>query len=165
VHRSHLAKKQGFASTPMVFTLAAIDITGGSNQPAFARPRRRMPRRRRRSIAVGGSSLFQPFVDCHTISTRGSTFGGRKPNPDGSFPVALTAVGEDRKARWTADDVERRMEFLARLRLCAWHQGAFAHIWIPVPPQEDISWPVSRLGQEALERPVRAFRRMSLLHR
>lgn len=47
----------------------------------------------------------------------------RRPNPDGSFIGALTAVMADRAAHWTADDVERRMEFSLR---CAYAHGTAA---------------------------------------
>nr|MBA3449475.1 cytosine deaminase [Pseudaminobacter sp.] len=71
----------------------------------------------------------------------------RKPNPDGSFPGALTATGEDRAARWSAEDVARRMDFSLR---CAYAHGAAAmrtHI-DSVPPQDKISWPVFEAMRE-----------------
>ena len=91
-------------------------------------------------IALKGSIVLPCFVDCHTHIDKGHIWP-RKPNPDGSFPGALNAVGEDRRANWSADDVARRMEFSLA---CAYAHGTKAlrtHL-DSVAPQEDISWPV-----------------------
>jgi cytosine deaminase len=97
------------------------------------------PKPRQQSTARGGIA-FPAFVDCHTHIDKGHIWA-RKPNPDGSFPGALNAVGEDRAARWSAEDVDRRMEFSLA---CAYAHGTRAlrtHL-DSVSPQEDISWPV-----------------------
>ena len=137
LHRSHLPAPEGFAFDTEGFASAALDITDGSI--AEIRPAN--------SVAEGsaivdcrGGIAFPSFVDCHTHIDKGHIWT-RKPNPDGSFPGALNAVGEDRAARWSAEDVERRMEFSLA---CAYAHGTRAlrtHL-DSVPPQEDISWPV-----------------------
>lgn len=93
------------------------------------------------SDAQSGARIVSPcFVDCHTHLDKGHIWA-RSPNPDGSFAGALETVGSDRKANWSADDVETRMEFALK---CAYAYGTKAirtHI-DSLPPQEDISWPV-----------------------
>ena len=92
------------------------------------------------SIDLGGRIVFPAFVDCHTHIDKGHIWP-RMPNPDGTFPSALDAVGRDRVARWNAADVERRMEFSLR---CAYAHGTAAlrtHL-DSLSPQETISWPV-----------------------
>jgi cytosine/creatinine deaminase len=92
------------------------------------------------SIDLGGRVVFPAFVDCHTHIDKGHIWP-RMPNPDGTFPSALDAVGRDRVARWNATDVERRMEFSLR---CAYAHGTAAlrtHL-DSLSPQETISWPV-----------------------
>lgn len=84
--------------------------------------------------------VFPAFVDCHTHLDKGHIWP-RKPNPDGSFPGALTAVGEDRENRWSAGDVATRMDFALR---CAYAHGTKAirtHL-DSIAPQEETSWPV-----------------------
>ncbi|MEM5472816.1 cytosine deaminase [Hoeflea sp. AS60] len=137
LHRAHLAQTEGMVFDTEGFGLAEVDIadgtitgirTPGSNQAGAD------------TVDCHGGIVFPAFVDCHTHIDKGHIWG-RKPNPNGSFPGALTAVGEDRKARWSAEDVERRMEFSLN---CAYAHGTKAlrtHL-DSVPPQEDISWPV-----------------------
>ncbi|MEM1377134.1 MAG: cytosine deaminase [Pseudomonadota bacterium] len=79
-------------------------------------------------------------IDCHTHLDKGHIWL-RSPNPDGSFMGALTTVGDDRLASWSAEDVEARMEFGLK---CAYAYGTKAirtHIDSPAP-QHEISWPV-----------------------
>jgi cytosine deaminase len=80
------------------------------------------------------------FVDCHTHLDKGHIWP-RRPNPDGSFMGALTSVGQDREANWSAEDVAARMDFALR--------SAFAHGTAAIRthldslgPQIGISWPV-----------------------
>lgn len=81
--------------------------------------------------------VFPGFVDAHTHLDKGHIWP-RKSNPDGSFPGALNAVGEDRAANWSATDVERRVEFGLR--------AAYAHGTVAIRThldsvggQEDVS--------------------------
>jgi len=89
---------------------------------------------------LSGRMVLPCFVDCHTHIDKGHIWP-RTPNPDGAFMSALDAAGRDRVARWSAHDVERRMEFALR---CAYAHGTAAlrtHL-DSLPPQETISWPV-----------------------
>ncbi|WP_315923599.1 cytosine deaminase [Mesorhizobium sp. SP-1A] len=87
-----------------------------------------------------GRIVLPCFVDCHTHIDKGHIWP-RSPNPDGSFMGALGANAADRRARWSAEDVARRMDFSLR---CAYAHGTRAlrtHIDSDAP-QEEISWPV-----------------------
>jgi cytosine/creatinine deaminase len=66
--------------------------------------------------------VLPAFVDMHTHLDKGHIWP-RSPNPDGTFMGALTTVGADRAARWTAADVAARMEFSLR---CAYAHGTRA---------------------------------------
>jgi cytosine deaminase len=137
LHRSHLEKTGGFAFDRDGFALAAIDISAGAItaiEPAGQRADNA------EAIDCRGAIAFPAFVDCHTHIDKGHIWG-RNPNLDGSFSGALTAVVADRLANWSAEDVERRMEFSLA---CAYAHGTKAlrtHL-DSAPPQEDISWPV-----------------------
>jgi cytosine deaminase len=88
-------------------------------------------------------SLVLPgLVDCHTHLDKGHIWP-RRPNPTGDHPAAARASAEDRVARWTADDVRRRMEFGL--------ETAFAHGVVAIrthldslAPQAGISFPLFR---------------------
>ncbi|MBE3637738.1 cytosine deaminase [Mangrovicoccus algicola] len=93
-----------------------------------------------KAVEMGGAMVFPCFIDMHTHLDKGHIWP-RSPNPDGTFMGALTTVGRDRVARWSAGDVRRRMEFSLR---CAWAHGTRAirtHL-DSLPPQDEISWPV-----------------------
>ncbi|MEM9269573.1 MAG: amidohydrolase family protein, partial [Pseudomonadota bacterium] len=94
------------------------------------------------AIDMGGRMVLPAFVDMHTHLDKGHIWA-RSPNPDGTFLGALSTVGEDRVARWTAQDVRTRMEFALR---CAYAHGTRAirtHL-DSIPPQAEISFPVFR---------------------
>ncbi len=89
------------------------------------------------AVDLKSGVIFPGFVDAHTHLDKGHIWP-RKNNPDGSFPGALNAVGEDRSANWSASDVERRMDFGLR--------AAYAHGTVAIRThldsvggQEDIS--------------------------
>ncbi|MBC7280449.1 cytosine deaminase [Hoeflea sp.] len=137
LHRAHVAGVEGLTFDSDGFALADLDIAGGKitamRQIGAASPAGS-------AIDCLGGIAFPAFVDCHTHIDKGHIWP-RSPNPDGSFPGALDAVGADRRANWSADDVERRMEFSLA---CAYAHGTKAlrtHL-DSVTPQEDISWPV-----------------------
>ncbi|RUX98630.1 cytosine deaminase, partial [Mesorhizobium sp. M7A.F.Ca.CA.004.04.1.1] len=99
------------------------------------------------AIDLAGRIILPCFVDCHTHIDKGHIWP-RKPNPDGTFMGALNAAGADRVARWSAEDLARRMDFSLR---CAYAHGTRAlrtHI-DSVAPQEEISWPVFETMREA----------------
>ncbi len=90
--------------------------------------------------------MLPAFVDIHTHLDKGHIWP-RKPNPDGSWMGALLAVHDDREARWSARDVERRMDFSLR---CAYAHGTAAirtHL-DSVPPQQEITWDVFDVVRE-----------------
>jgi cytosine deaminase len=92
------------------------------------------------AIDLKGGLMWPGFVDIHTHLDKGHIWP-RSPNPDGSFLGAATSTATDRKARWTAEDVQARMEFGLH---CSWAQGTVAvrtHI-DSLAPQAEISWPV-----------------------
>ena len=98
------------------------------------------------SIDMAGAMVFPAFVDMHTHLDKGHIWA-RSPNPDGTFMGALTTVGDDREANWSAGDVRRRMDFALR---CAWAHGTGAvrtHL-DSIPPQDGITWPVFREVRE-----------------
>ncbi|MEP3279311.1 MAG: cytosine deaminase [Stappiaceae bacterium] len=91
-------------------------------------------------VDMDGGMVWPTLVDMHTHLDKGHIWP-RKPNPDGTFDGALTAVGEDRGENWTAEDVRARMDFSLR---CAFAHGTGAirtHL-DSIPPQDSISWPV-----------------------
>lgn len=97
-------------------------------------------------VDLKGAMVFPCFVDMHTHLDKGHIWP-RKPNPDGTFMGALTSVGADRMAHWSAEDVRRRMEFALR---CAYSHGTRAlrtHL-DSIPPQDQITWPVFREMRE-----------------
>ena len=119
------------------FALADIAVAEGKVTGIAARGEKPPPPR---AVELGGRIVLPAFVDCHTHIDKGHIWP-RKPNPDGSFMGALNAAGEDRVARWSADDVARRMEFSLR---CAYAHGTKAlrtHL-DSIAPQDAISWPV-----------------------
>jgi len=102
------------AGTPALDAVPALDLDGG-----IALPR---------------------LVDAHTHLDKGHIWP-RRPNPDGSFMGALSAVAADREANWSAGDVRARMEFGLR---CAYAHGTAAirtHL-DSLGKQIGISWPV-----------------------
>ncbi len=91
-------------------------------------------------VDMKGAMLFPTFTDMHTHLDKGHIWP-RAANPDGTFLGALTTVGADRTANWTAEDVATRMEFSLQ---CAYAHGTSAvrtHL-DAIPPQDAISFPV-----------------------
>ena len=61
-------------------------------------------------VDMAGAMVFPCFVDMHTHLDKGHIWP-RAANPDGTFMGALTTVGADRAANWSAPDVRARMTF------------------------------------------------------
>ena len=125
------------------FALADIAVVDGKISSITARGRSNSPAG---ALDLGGRIVVPCFVDCHTHIDKGHIWP-RKPNPDGTFMGALNATGADRVARWSAEDVARRMDFSLR---CAYAHGTRAlrtHL-DSVAPQEEISWPVFETVRE-----------------
>ncbi|HTV70454.1 MAG TPA: cytosine deaminase [Rhizobiaceae bacterium] len=92
------------------------------------------------AVDLAGRIVLPCFVDCHTHLDKGHIWS-RTPNPDGSFMGALNATGADRAARWSANDVARRMDFSLRTAYAHGTRAIRTHL-DSVAPQEIISWPV-----------------------
>lgn len=91
-------------------------------------------------IDMKRAMAFPCFVDMHTHLDKGHIWP-RAANPDGSFMGALTTVGADRSANWTAADVAARMDFSLRAAYAHGTSAIRTHI-DSLPPQDAISWPV-----------------------
>jgi len=98
------------------------------------------------AIDLAGRIVLPCLVDCHTHIDKGHIWP-RKPNPDGTFMGALNATGADRTARWSAEDVARRMDFSLRSAYAHGTRAVRTHL-DSVPPQEEISWPVFEAVRE-----------------
>ncbi len=98
------------------------------------------------AIDLAGRIVLPCFVDCHTHIDKGHIWP-RKPNPDGTFMGALNATGADRTARWSAEDVARRMDFSLRSAYAHGTKALRTHL-DSVAPQEEISWPVFETMRE-----------------
>jgi cytosine deaminase len=92
------------------------------------------------SADLARGQLWPCLIDVHTHLDKGHTWE-RAQNRDGTFDGAIRAVSADRTARWSAEDVRRRMEFGIR---CSWAHGTKAvrtHL-DSFAPQGAITWPV-----------------------
>ncbi|MEJ8473166.1 cytosine deaminase [Roseibium algae] len=92
------------------------------------------------SFNLDGGMVLPALVDMHTHLDKGHIWP-RQPNQTGTFDGALDAVGADRIASWTAEDLRERMQFGLR---CAYAYGTSVirtHI-DSIPPQDAITWPV-----------------------
>ncbi|TIW22110.1 MAG: cytosine deaminase [Mesorhizobium sp.] len=125
------------------FAIADIAVTDGRISSIAARGKSKAPAD---AIDLGGRIVLPCFVDCHTHIDKGHIWP-RKPNPDGTFMGALNATGTDRAARWSAEDVARRMDFSLRSAYAHGTRALRTHL-DSVAPQEEISWPVFETMQE-----------------
>ncbi|KAA3449167.1 cytosine deaminase [Mesorhizobium sp. SARCC-RB16n] len=144
--RLHASLSPGLAATfnRDGFALADITVDDGKISSIAAHAASRVPAG---AIDLGGRIVLPCFVDCHTHIDKGHIWP-RKPNPDGTFIGALNATGADRVARWSADDVARRMDFSLRSAYAHGTRALRTHI-DSVAPQEEISWPVFETMREA----------------
>jgi len=125
------------------FALADITVTDGKISSIAAHGRSKAPAD---AVDLAGRIVIPCFVDCHTHIDKGHIWP-RKPNPDGTFMGALNATGADRAARWSAEDVARRMDFSLRSAYAHGTRAVRTHL-DSVPPQEEISWPVFETMRE-----------------
>ncbi|UVK47660.1 cytosine deaminase [Mesorhizobium sp. AR07] len=126
------------------FALANIAVADGRVSSITAHGRSKAPVE---AIDFGGRIILPCFVDCHTHIDKGHIWP-RKPNPDGTFMGALNAAGADRVARWSAEDLARRMDFSLRSAYAHGTRALRTHL-DSVAPQEEISWPVFETMREA----------------
>ena len=111
------------------------------------------------SVDPGGGQLWPCLIDVHTHLDKGHTWE-RAENRDGTFDGAIRAVSADRAARWSADDVRRRMEFGIR---CSWAHGTKAvrtHL-DSFATQAAVTWPVFEALRKGVGRPGRAPGRLA----
>jgi cytosine deaminase len=92
------------------------------------------------AVDLAGRIVLPAFVDCHTHIDKGHIWP-RAPNPDGTFASALTTTIQDTKARWTARDLARRMDFSLRSAYAHGTKALRTHLDSDAP-QDAISWPV-----------------------
>ncbi|TIT99984.1 MAG: cytosine deaminase, partial [Mesorhizobium sp.] len=143
--RLHRSLTPGLAAAfdPDGFALADVTVANGkiadlaAHDRAVAQPS---------AIDLSGRIVLPCFVDCHTHIDKGHIWP-RKPNPDGTFMGALNAAGADRAARWSAEDVARRMDFSLRSAYAHGTKALRTHL-DSVAPQEEISWPVFETMRE-----------------
>jgi cytosine deaminase len=93
-------------------------------------------------VPLDGGQVWPCFVDLHTHLDKGHTWQ-RAPNPDGTFASAIRTVAADRAARWTAEDVSRRMDFGLRCSFAHGTRAIRTHL-DSLGPQAAISWPAMR---------------------
>jgi len=141
VHRS-LTPGLGASFDADGFALADIAVADGKIS-GIAAHRQSKPAD---AIDLAGRIVLPCFVDCHTHIDKGHIWP-RKPNPDGTFMGALNAAGADRTARWSAEDLARRMDFSLRSAYAHGTRALRTHL-DSVPPQEEISWPVFEAMRE-----------------
>ena len=91
-------------------------------------------------LNMHGAFVLPCFTDMHTHLDKGHIWD-RAPNPDGTFMGALTTVGADRQANWSAEDVRARMNFALRSAFAHGTRAIRTHL-DSIPPQDDISWGV-----------------------
>lgn len=92
------------------------------------------------AVDLDGGIALPRLVDCHVHLDKGHIWP-RSPNPDGTFPGALTTVAADREANWSAEDVRARMDFSLRTAFAHGTAAMRTHI-DSVGKQIGISWPV-----------------------
>ncbi|MER8434864.1 cytosine deaminase [Mesorhizobium caraganae] len=137
--RVHRSLTPGFIATFDTdgFALADIVVADGKISAITPHKKSKAPAD---AIDLAGRIILPCFVDCHTHIDKGHIWP-RKPNPDGTFMGALNATGADRAARWSAEDVAKRMDFSLRSAYAHGTKALRTHL-DSVPPQEEISWPV-----------------------
>lgn len=143
--RVHSSLTPGFAAPYDAdgFALANIAVADGKISSIAADDRSKAPAD---ATDLGGRIVMPCFVDCHTHIDKGHIWP-RKPNPDGTFMGALNATGADRAARWSPEDVARRMDFSLRSAYAHGTKALRTHL-DSVAPQEEISWPVFEAMRE-----------------
>lgn len=92
------------------------------------------------ALDLDGGIALPRLVDCHTHLDKGHIWP-RSPNPDGTFPGALTTVAADREANWSAEDVRSRMDFSLRTAFAHGTAAMRTHL-DSLGKQIGISWPV-----------------------
>jgi cytosine/creatinine deaminase len=87
-----------------------------------------------------GAMVWPCPADIHTHLDKGHIWP-RNPNPDGTFFGALNATMADRRANWSAADIDARFEFGVRSAYARGVAAIRTHL-DSFSPQAEISWPV-----------------------
>lgn len=119
--------------------LVDIDVAGTAIARVLPASPTRSPAAR--EVDLDGGQAWPCFLDLHTHLDKGHIWE-RAPNPDGTFASALRAVAADR-ARWSAADVRRRIEFGLRCSHAHGTRAVRTHLDSHAG-QAAISWPVLR---------------------
>ena len=120
--------------------LARVDLAIAEGRVAAIEPAGAAVARTVPSYSLDGGIVLPRLVDCHTHIDKGHIWP-RSPNPDGTFPGALTTVAADREANWSAADVRARMDFSLRTAFAHGTAALRTHI-DSLGRQIGISWPV-----------------------
>lgn len=120
--------------------IARADVAVSAGRIAAIAPAGAIPADGRPVVDLDGGLVLPLCVDMHTHLDKGHIWPRRR-NPDGRFTSALEAVKADREARWSAEDVRRRMDFALRSAYAHGTRAIRTHI-DSIPPQHEISWPV-----------------------
>jgi len=98
------------------------------------------------AVDLAGGQVWPGYADLHTHLDKGFILP-RAPNPERNFRGAVSSVGTDCAANWTAEDLRRRFDFALR---CAYAHGTTAirtHL-DSIESQANISWGVFREMRE-----------------
>ncbi|MER8749080.1 cytosine deaminase [Mesorhizobium sp. M1050] len=144
--RVHQSLTSGLTATYDDDGFALADITVADGKVACIAAHGKL-KARADAVDLAGRIVLPCFIDCHTHIDKGHIWP-RMPNPDGTFMGALNATGTDRAARWSAEDVARRMDFSLRSAYAHGTRALRTHL-DSVAPQEEISWPVFETMREA----------------
>ncbi|MFJ5367843.1 cytosine deaminase [Bosea sp. CER48] len=120
--------------------LARVDLTIADGRIEAITPAGAAPGGAQPWFSLDGGMALPRLVDCHTHIDKGHIWP-RSPNPDGTFPGALAAVGADREANWSERDVRTRMDFSLRTAFAHGTAALRTHL-DSLGAQIGISWPV-----------------------
>jgi cytosine deaminase len=141
---SNASVPEALYRAPTSGKLAKIDITVTDGKISAITPAGSA--RAAAILDLDGDIILPGFVDLHTHIDKGHIWA-RKENPDGTWWGALQAVGADREANWSAEDLSRRMDFSLR---CAYAHGTAAlrtHLDMS-PATIEVTWDVFAQARE-----------------
>ena len=144
--RLHASLTAGFDGAVDADGFVRADITVDGDHIVTIAPHHHQRASTPQAIDLKGRIVLPCFVDCHTHLDKGHIWP-RSPNPDGSFAGALGATHADRNARWSTNDVSRRMDFALRTAFAHGTKAIRTHL-DSAAPQDGISWPVLEAMRE-----------------
>jgi cytosine deaminase len=134
------------AVEPLQEALVAVDLEIGAGQIQQLVAAGSVDLTGQVTVNLRQGLVWPCFVDAHTHLDKGHIWP-RRPNSDGSFEGALTAVQKDREQRWDAEDVYRRMAFGLHCSYAHGTQAIRTHL-DAFGPQAEISFEVFRTLQQ-----------------